>query len=224
MKEQVYIKSFPNGLSIHIDDSLSFDEIISKVAEKFSASRNFFGKVVMALSIVGVSLTDEQELALIQTISEHSDVKIRCIVDKDPDHNKVFAKTIEKLERNISGDFFGEFMRGSLVDQDVLETENSIVILGDVEKGSTVYSEGSIIVLGSLSGKAYAGIHGDNHAFVAALEMAPEKIKIGDFKYLGEGKAPKRKMFSSKKAGLVARVENERIVFEQLTKDLLKGF
>ena len=68
MKEQVYIKSFPNGLSIHIDPSLPFDEIVEKVAEKFSVSRNFFGKVCMALSIVGVSLTDEQELALIRTI------------------------------------------------------------------------------------------------------------------------------------------------------------
>lgn len=224
MKEQVYIKSFPNGLSIHIDPSLPFDEIVEKVAEKFSVSRNFFGKVCMALSIVGVSLTDEQELALIRTISEHSDVKIRCIVDKDSEHNKVFAKTIEKIERNISGDFYGEFLRDSLAEHEELETENSIVILGDVEKGCSVYSEGSIIVLGSLLGKASAGICGNNNAFVAALEMAPEKIKIGDFKYFGEGKAPKRKLFSSKKSGLVAHVENERIVFEPLTKDLLKGF
>lgn len=224
MKEQVYIKSFPNGLSIHVDASLPFDEILQMVAEKFSASRNFFGKTAMALSVVGVSLTDEQELQLIQTILDHSDVKIRCIVETDADKNKVFAKTVEKIKRNISGDFYGEFLKDSLTEGEELETENSIVILGDVEKGCSVYSEGSIIVLGSLQGKAVAGLHGDNNTFVAALEMAPEKIKIGDFKYIGKGKAPKRKLFSPRKAGLVARVENGRIIFEQFTKDLLKGF
>lgn len=224
MKELVYIKSFPNGLSLHISDTLSFEEILLEVAKKFSSSRNFFGSAVMALSIVGVSLSDQQELELIRTITENSDVKIRCIVDKDPEHNKHYAKTLEKLARNISGDFTGEFMKGSLSESDGLETENSIVILGDVESKCHVYSEGSIIILGSLRGKAYAGCNGDQNAFVAALEMTPEKIQIGDFKYIGGGKKPKRKLFSPKNTGLVAHVTDKGIVFDQLTKDLLKNF
>ena len=60
---------------------------------------------------------------------------------------------------------------------DILETENSMILLGNVYPGSTAYSAKNIIILGGLYGEACAG------GFVAALEMKPEKIKIGDFKY-----------------------------------------
>ena len=40
-----------------------------------------------------------------------------------------------------------------------------------------------IIVLGRLAGNAYAGGDGRDHHFIAALEMTPQKLKIGDLKY-----------------------------------------
>ena len=51
----------------------------------------------------------------------------------------------------------GRFYRGTLKRNQVLESEASIVIVGDVEEGATVVSKGSIVVIGALLGSAQAG-------------------------------------------------------------------
>ena len=80
-----------------------------------------------------------------------------------------------------------------------------------------------MIVLGGLYGEAYAGENGQPGAFVAALEMEPERIKIGDFKYKMTGKQSKwgiRPKIQPK----IAYVKNDKITFEALTKDLPETF
>ena len=41
-------------------------------------------------------------------------------------------------------------------------------------------SKGNIVVIGTLKGTAYAGINGDENAYVVALRMNPIQIKIGN--------------------------------------------
>ena len=72
-----------------------------------------------------------------------------------------------------------------------METESSIVVLGDVYPGSAVISTRNIIILGGLYGEAYAGGNGDEEHYVVALEMEPERLKIGDFKYKNNTKQSK---------------------------------
>ena len=101
------------------------------------------------------------------------------------------------MRKNLRAGDDGQFYRGSLKDGQILETEGDIVILGSVEEGAKIISTKDIIVLGRLAGNAYAGGDGRDHHFIAALEMTPQKLKIGDFKYktkesrLWAGKAPK---------------------------------
>ena len=77
----------------------------------------------------------------------------------------------------------GQFYKGTLKDGQTLETENSVIVLGDVYPGACIVSNKDIVILGGLYGQAYAGGSGDEGHFVVALEMSPEKLKIGDFKY-----------------------------------------
>ena len=159
---------------------------------------------------------------ILETIGENCDLHIICIVGKADDTNKNFVKALAQVEKKISDDSDGQFFKGSLKNKEVLETENSIIILGDVDRGSAVISSKSIVILGGLYGEAYAGGNGRNGAFVAALEMEPERIKIGDFKYKSQGKS--KWGVRSKAQPKIAYVKNERIVFEPLTKDLLNSF
>ena len=125
------------------------------------------------------------------------------------------------MEKKLDGDRDGQFFKGSLKNREVLETDNSIIVLGDVNPGSAIISARNIIVLGGLYGEAYAGGGGAGEAFVAALEMEPERIKIGDFKY----KPEKHKWgIRPKIQPKIAYVKNNKITFEMLTKDLLSTF
>ena len=89
--------------------------------------------------------------------------------------------------------------------------------------GCKVVSTGNIIILGGLYGEAYAGAAGDGNTYVVALEMEPEKIKIGDFKYKSANKQ-KKWGIRPKVQPKIAYIEDERIVFDPLTKDLLSSF
>ena len=127
------------------------------------------------------------------------------------------------MEKKLSGGEDGQFMKGSLKNREVLETENSIIILGDVYPGSAVISAKNIIILGGLYGEAYAGGNGQEGAFVAALEMEPERIKVGDFKYKPATKQSKWGI-RPKVQPKIAYVKNNKVVFEPLTKEVLSTF
>ena len=74
----------------------------------------------------------------------------------------------------------GQFYRGTLKRRQLLESESSIVILGDVEFGAKVVAKGNIIILGTLYGSVHAGAAGDRNAFIIALSMQPQRLVIGD--------------------------------------------
>lgn len=216
------IKSYPNGIALHLNSEMPFEDLLKEIACKFSEARNFFGSASMALSIEGRSVSGAEELQILNTVQENSNLHILCIVGKDEVTNKTFLKALEHMERKLNGTAEGQFYKGTLVNQQVVETDTSIIILGDVTPGCAVISTKNIIVLGSLYGEAYAGGNGRQGAFVAALEMAPERLKIGDFKY-----KPKKKPKLGGRVKIqpkIAYVKNDGIVFEPLTKDLLNTF
>lgn len=223
MKDAVLIKSFPKGISLHLSEEADFEEIIKELARKFSGARDFFGTACMALSIDGREVDSAEEIAILDTIHQNSNLSIACIVGRDETVNKNFIKALAHMERKLSGGEDGQFFRGSLKNNEVIETENSIIVLGDVYPGSAIISARNIIVLGGLYGEAYAGGNGMKGAFVAALEMEPERIKIGDFKYKSATKQSKWSI-RPKVQPKTAYVKNDKIIFEPFTKDMLSSF
>lgn len=223
MKDAVIIKSFQNGITLLLNEEASMDEILEEIAFKFSEAKNFFGSASMALSIEGKELSDAQEIQILETIKKNSSIKILCIVGHDENTNKNFIKALQHVEKRLSSGDEGQFYKGSLKNNDVIETENSIVILGDVYPGSAVISSKNIIVLGGLYGEAYAGGNGLSEAYIVALEMEPERLKIGDFKYKTGTKQSKWGI-RPKVQPKIAFIKNDKIVMEPLTKELLDSF
>ena len=226
MKDKVRIKSFSKGLIVQMDDQLSVEELLAEISVKFEEARGFFGRETVALSFSGRKLSEEEELQVMDTIQEHCDLKILCIVEKDEEREKTFVKAMSLVEfrKMIELDLEHEIQvfHGSLRDGEELETPNSIVIFGDVESGCSISSEKNILILGTLYGNAHAGTTGDKKAIVAALEMAPQALAIGDFKY----EPPKKSKWGKKKkeVALVAKVLGDSVITEELTKEHLKDF
>lgn len=221
MKQSVIIKSFPNGIVLHLSEADTFEEILQETAIRFRESRDFFKDAKMALSIKGRKLTEEEENTLLNIISENSDIHILCLVSDDEDTDRMFIKAISETDfsEDGNGNNAGQFYKGTLKNGEVLETEYSIVILGDVYPGSAIISARDIIVLGGLYGEAYAGGNGSDGHYVAALEMSPEKLKIGDFKYHAKEKS--KWGIKPKVQPKIAYVKNKKIVMDSLTKELL---
>lgn len=220
MKNTVIIKSFQNGISLHLDDTLPFPELLEEIAMKFKESAAFFQNAKMALSIEGRSLTEEEERKVVDAISKNSDLCIACLVGKDDNTNQNFFRAIQMLDYDDEKD--GQFYRGTLKNGQVLETESSIVIIGDVNPGSAIVSTKDIVILGGLYGEAYAGGNGRDGHYIVALEMSPERITIGDFKYKAKEKGA-RWSIKPKIQPKIAYVKNGQVVMEAITKELLSG-
>lgn len=184
-KNSIVIKGNKYGIVVVMDSDTSFDEIKNQLEEKLKESCPFFGNGTMAISFEGRNLDDEQQKELLNVISESSDLNIACIIDHDEKLTEIFKKSVEKIE-NIDDNKedepmpeptaavdknTGKFFRGTLRSGQILESDTSIVVIGDVNPGASVSAGGNIIILGSLKGTVSAGMNGDEKAFIVALDM-----------------------------------------------------
>lgn len=224
MKESVVIKSNAYGIIVNLDNSIPFDELLADIGKKFKDSAKFFKNAKMGISFKGRELTEEQEKAILNIISENTTMEILCVVDNSSFDEQVFQQAIQEKEaRDAELDAKdGQFYKGTLRSGQVFEAETSVVILGDVNPGATVISTGNIVVLGALKGIAYAGGNGKEGAFVAALEMNPVQIKIGDkiARCSDETSFFKRRRKVSVEPK-IAFVEDGNIYIEPISKDVL---
>lgn len=220
MKNSVIIKSFQHGISLHLPQDDSMDEILEKIAIKFKESAAFFKDAKMVLSIDGRSLSDEEEKQVIDAIESNSEIKILCLIGKDAETENQILKALEQYQ-NIATDKeaqnLGQFYKGSLKNGQVLETDSSIIILGDVNPGANVISKKDIIIIGGLYGNAYAGGNGESGHYIIALDISAECIKVDNHRY-NPPKAPKwpiRPKYQPK----IAHVVNDVLVVEPVSKD-----
>ena len=220
MKDNILIKKFPNGIRLYLNPELSFEELLNEIAAKFCQSRQFFRDARVALAFEGRELTDDEERSIITTIQLNSDIEVLCIIGKNEETDRNFVKAIQKVDFQHT-DNYGHFYRGTLKNNQKLEIDSSVVISGDVYPGSCIIASKDIIVLGGLYGEAYAGVGSDETHYIVALEMSPEKIKIGDFRHKPQEKH--RWGIKPKVQPKVAYVKDNHIVIEPITKDLLEN-
>ena len=176
-KNSVVIKSCAYGIVLLLDPDLAFEDLLSDVAAKFREAARFFRNAQMAVSFHGRVLTEEEEFALISTITANSNIHIVCIVDESKEsadfYKDAVVRALEQGREERAAIYYGTLTNGQRI-----ESENSILILGDVNPGASVTADGHVIILGCCMGNVCAGFTGKQDAFVAALVLKPSLIRI----------------------------------------------
>lgn len=57
----------------------------------------------------------------------------------------------------------------------------TVIVLGDVNPGSSIVADGDVLVWGALRGVAQAGASGNSRCIIMALRLDPTQIRIADF-------------------------------------------
>lgn len=212
MSSTVVIKSNKSGMSVILDPNVSFEQLLEDVARKFRESAKFWGSVQMTLTLEGRKLTPEEEFQIVNEITEHSQIEILCLIDRDANRIKECERALNEKLMEMSSTT-GQFFRGNLREGESVESESSIVIIGDVGRGAKVTAKGNVIVLGKLMGSVTAGVAGNQDAVIVAIEMAPTQLRIADFS--------SRPQTKSKKLGrgpMMAFVENSTFSVKNIKK------
>ena len=92
-----------------------------------------------------------------------------------------------------------------------IETENSIVLIGDLNTGAEIVAAGDVIILGTMRGVVHAGAYDETGGgrFIFAMDMRPTQLRIGSIISRGAEKA------NAQAVGEIAYVDGNAIVVEK---------
>lgn len=173
-KPIVTIKGTKDGLTLHIDDTCSFDDVLYELDEKIS--QNYVDEdqpmITVNIQLGNRYLDEEQEEQLKDLIRNHNKLVIQSI------HSNVMTKD-EALEWNKDKEITPIFK--VVRSGQVLDVRGDLLLVGDVNPGGKVIATGNIYVMGNLQGIAHAGVNGNQQAVIAAAYMKPNQLRIADF-------------------------------------------
>ena len=213
------IKSFQNGIALHLDPNADFEDVLSDIGTKFEESRKFFKNAKVALSIEDRIVSEEEEKKIVTAINEHSDINLLCIVGKNEETNRKYVKALKRVESEQNENNTRLYV-GNVCEGDIVESEKNLVIYGNVELGGAAAAKGDVIIFGSVTGQVYAGMNGDEKAIIICMGPNPKTISIAKTKFndkikLGFGKKIKFSPVMFRKSG-------EKVICESLDESTLE--
>lgn len=171
MKEGlVSFKGINEGIYICVKKG-EFNSIVKELEKKLVDSIDFF-KGAKIVGIKGDSITNEEKDELLNIMKYKYELNVLENGEK-----KYFNK--EELYENID-EGITKFINTTIRSGQVVEYDGNIVVIGDVNPGALVKAKGNIVILGSLKGVAHAGSGGNINAIIAAYDLRPTQLRIGN--------------------------------------------
>ena len=172
-QQYVTIKGTKEGLTLHLDDTCSFPELLAEIEAKLTSNSNPDDSPLLGvrLKVGNRFLTNKQQEKLRNVIRG----KKNFIVEEIESNVITKEQAIQWKEENEIVPVARMVRSGQ-----VLEVKGDLLLIGDVNPGGTVKAGGNIFVLGALRGNAYAGLLGNNDAVIAASLMRPSLLSIFD--------------------------------------------
>ena len=175
MKNCVSINLKKNEIIIKLSDNATQMEIVENLRRKLPELRKLYKDEKTPITVTGKVLKNRE----IDEIQELIKSKIDVEIDFDMPKSLGLSSIKKTFEKDI-GISETKFHRGSLRSGQKLESDGSLVILGDVNSGAEVMASDNIVVLGALRGLAHAGAKGNKQAIIAAGLIDTVQIRIAN--------------------------------------------
>lgn len=175
MKNCVSINLRKNEILIKISDNAEQKEIIDNLKRKLPELKKMYKNEKTPITVTGKFLKNKEIDEIQELIKRNIDVEIDFDMPKSLGLSSI-TRTFNK-EIAISET---KFHRGSLRSGQKMESEGSLVILGDVNSGAEVMASDNIVVLGALRGLAHAGAKGNKQAIISAGILDTVQIRIAN--------------------------------------------
>lgn len=175
MRNCVSINLRKNEILIKLNDDAEHIEIVENLRRKLPELKKLYKDEKTPITVTGKILKNKEIDEIQELIKSKIDVEIDFDMPKSLGLSSI-KKTFEK-EIAVSET---KFHRGSLRSGQKLESEGSLVILGDVNSGAEVMASDNIVILGALRGLAHAGAKGNKQAIIAAGLIDTVQIRIAN--------------------------------------------
>ena len=175
MKNCVSINLKKDEILIKLNDEAKHEEILESLRKKLPELKKLYKDEKTPITVTGKILKNREIDEIKILIKEKIDVEIDFDMPKGLGlHNikKTFDKKITVSET--------KYYRGSVRSGQRVESEGSLVIIGDVNSGAEVIASDNIVILGALRGLAHAGAKGNKQAIIAAGLVDTVQIRIAN--------------------------------------------
>lgn len=175
MRNCVSINLRKNEIVIKISDEAEQKEIVDNLRKKLPELKKMYKNEKTPITVTGKILKN-REIDEIQELIKHN-------IDVEIDFDMPKSLGLSSIKRTFNKEIAvseTKFHRGSLRSGQKMESEGSLVILGDVNSGAEIMASDNIVVLGALRGLAHAGAKGNKQAIISAGLLDTVQIRIAN--------------------------------------------
>jgi septum site-determining protein MinC len=190
IKSIVQIKGIRDGLLATFADA-SWDEQRNALMVQINERSAFFQGARLAMD-VGTQVLRVNDLVDLRDWLSERNITLWAVISESPTSEQ--TAQLLGLATRISKPRPEEARHGSeAVSNDTalfvsktvrsgtrIEYPGTIVIFGDVNPGAEIVAEGNVIVWGRVRGVIHAGVKGDRSAFICALDLSANQLRIAD--------------------------------------------
>lgn len=175
MKSIINVQIKKDKIVFNITEDAKQEEIVKIIKKKLPQIEKMYKNDKKPICITGKVLKNKEIDEIQEIIKEKIDIEIEFDIPKALGLHSI-KRTFEK--QTIKSET--TYHRGSLRSGQTLDSEGSVVIIGDVNSGAEVRAGENIIVLGALRGLAHAGANGNKQAIIASGILDTVQIRIAN--------------------------------------------
>ncbi|WP_077621363.1 septum site-determining protein MinC [Sediminibacillus massiliensis] len=173
-KQVVTIKGTRDGLTLYIDDSCSFNELLHQLDQTLSTNHVDEEEPMITVSIqLGNRYLHESQEEQLRDLIRNKNKLVVQSIESDVIPKRQALEWKEDSEVKV----INKVIRSG----QVVEVKGDLLLVGDVNPGGKIAASGNIFVMGNLRGIAHAGLHGNRDAVIAAAFMKPTQLRIADY-------------------------------------------
>ncbi len=192
MAQNISVKGVDDKLLITLF-SQSWDEGLKDIQGYILVNQKFLEKAKVILDVKDLEIKSTQLFDLRSYLNDNQ-ISLYAVYAENLETNKaagilgIHNRTSEKtkpVNKANGNKFYGSAVlihktirSGTLIDE-----ETDVVVIGDVNPGGVIRTDGNIIIWGKLAGEVHAGKSGNRSAIICALELKPSIMTIADLSY-----------------------------------------
>ena len=168
------IKGTKEGLTLHLDDGCSYEELKKELHGKLSTKSREQAEdklISVKVKMGNRYLTADQQEEIKELIRNQRNFVVDEIMT-----NVLTREEAEQMRAEQEIVSLARVIRSG----QVVEVDGDLLLIGDVNPGGTVKAGGNIFIMGALKGIAHSGCYGNAEAVITASVMKPAQLRISD--------------------------------------------
>ena len=184
----VHIKGIRDGLLATFSDA-PWEELRAALLQQIDEKRTFFQGARLAMDVGNQILKVNDLVDLRDHLSERNLV-LWAVISESPTTEQTaqllglatrISKPRPEEQRNYADtipDDSALYVNKTLRSGTRIEFPGNVVVVGDINPGAEVIAGGNVIVWGRVRGMIHAGSKGDRSAFICALDLSANQLRI----------------------------------------------